>query len=173
VQTVDEVLTDNEGDALDDDIPESFSVAVIMESRKSMNPWVDEVREIVAVASYRGVDQHEGVASVINQQSDMQQLLFPGFRITLYADECESYYHNMMSSEPRCYVVASDDESGKLVPFLVTLSYDEANAYLEGEETVFAVPVPPELYRWSEKFVLRNYVPEKRIKRKRKDWKKS
>ena len=161
-------------DAIDDEIPDSFTVGVIMERRRSLNPWVDELREIVAITGRDDSDaENLTTPMVINNQDDMQQLLFPGFKITLYVDECESYYHNMMSPEPRCYVVGSDDENGKLVPFLVTLSFDEASAYLEGEETVFSVPVPPELYRWSEKFVLKHYVPEKRIKRKRTNWKKS
>jgi hypothetical protein len=56
------------------------------------------------------------------------------------------------------------------VPFLVSLSFDEAHAYLEGEEQVYDVDVPAELYRWTEAFVLKHYVPEKRRKRQRKDW---
>ena len=56
-------------------------------------------------------------------------------------------------------------------PFIVTLSFDEAHAYLEGEDDIFDVDVPPELYRWVEAFVLVNYAPEKRVKRKRKNWK--
>jgi hypothetical protein len=54
---------------------------------------------------------------------------------------------------------------------MVTLSYDEAAAYTEVEEEVFAVPMPPEVYRWVENYVLEHYVPEKRRKRKRVDWK--
>jgi hypothetical protein len=34
---------------------------------------------------------------------------------------------------------------------VVSLSYDKAHAYLEGDETVYSVPIPAELYRWSEK----------------------
>jgi hypothetical protein len=56
-------------------------------------------------------------------------------------------------------------------PFLVSLSFDEANAYLETDDVdVFPVAMPPELYRWIEAFVLAHYVPEPRRKRKRDDW---
>ena len=56
------------------------------------------------------------------------------------------------------------------VPVMVTLSFDQAQAYLEGDDTVFAVPIPPEMYRWSEAYVLQNYAPEKKYKRKLKKW---
>ena len=90
----------------------------------------------------------------------------------MYDDECESYYHNIKSPDPGCYVITRDNDEGAPVPYIVTLSFDEANAYLECEGEAFTVPIPPELYRWTEEFVLQNYMPEKRIKRKRKDWRK-
>jgi hypothetical protein len=43
---------------------------------------------------------------------------------------------------------------------------------MEVEEDVFSVPMPAEIYRWVENFVLQHYVPERRKKRKREDWKK-
>jgi len=109
---------------------------------------------------------------VINERDGLRQWLYPGLAIRLYADECESYYYNLVSNEPRCFVVAHRDDDGcPPEPFLATLSYDEAAAYQEGEDDVYAVPIPPELYPWLERFVLANYVPEKRTKRKRRDWK--
>jgi hypothetical protein len=59
------------------------------------------------------------------------------------------------------------------VPFLVSLSFDEANAYQEGDGVVYAVAMPPELYRWCEHFVLDHYVPEKKKKRRLTDWRKA
>ncbi len=56
-------------------------------------------------------------------------------------------------------------------PVLVTLSFDAGQAYLEGDETVYNVPLPPELYRATEAFVLAHYVPEKKNKRKLENWK--
>ncbi len=68
-------------------------------------------------------------------------------------------------------MVADIDEESQPVPFLVTLSFDEAHAYLEGDQEVYAVDIPPELYRWSEAFVLSHYVPQKKRKRKLDNWK--
>jgi hypothetical protein len=42
---------------------------------------------------------------------------------------------------------------------------------METDEIVETVAMPPELYRWAERFVLEHYVPEKRKKRKRDNWK--
>ena len=67
-------------------------------------------------------------------------------------------------------VIADPDEGEGPQPTMVSLSFDEAHAYLESEQEVFAVPVPPEIYRWAEAFVLSHYVPEKKIKRKLKNW---
>ena len=50
------------------------------------------------------------------------------------------------------------------------MSFDEAHAYLEGEDEIYAVDVPPELYRWTEAFVIAHYFPQKKTKRKLRDW---
>jgi hypothetical protein len=53
---------------------------------------------------------------------------------------------------------------------LVSASFDEAHAYLEAEGDAEAVPMPPEIYQWVERFVLKHYVPERKVKRKRRNW---
>ena len=97
--------------------------------------------------------------------------MYGGFSVSLFIDECESYYHNLMSPVPRSYVVARMDDNDIPTPFLVSMSFDEAHAYLEGDEEVYDVDIPPELYRWTEAFVLAHYAPKKRVKRKRQNWK--
>jgi hypothetical protein len=108
---------------------------------------------------------------LIHQEGSVSRYLYPGFTLRLHDDERESYYYNLLSPHPQCYVVANLDDQGKPEPFLVSLSYDEAHAYLEGDDTVYTVPVPAELYRWTEAFVLDRYVPQKRTQRKRANWK--
>ena len=68
-------------------------------------------------------------------------------------------------------MLRQDDGEDEPVPFLVSLSFDEAHAYLEGDDTVFAVDIPAEMYRWIESFVLAHYCPQQLKKRKRKNWK--
>ena len=91
--------------------------------------------------------------------------------MALYRDEAESYYHNLMVGIPGCYVVVREREDGMPEPVLVTLSFDAGQAYLEGDEAVYNVPLPPELCRAAEAFVLAHYVPEKKEKRKLDNWK--
>ncbi len=151
--------------------PHSFSVSLIMQESPSENPWIDASWDAVGVLPERKEDREQAASiEVIQEHSGIRQHLFRGFTLHLHADECESYYHNLMAPSPRCYVVASVADDGTPKPLLVTLSFDEAHAYLEGEENLYTVPMPPEIYRWTESFVLAHYVPTRRTKRKRQDW---
>lgn len=154
-------------------LPDRFSISVIMEQTPSVSPWADEHWEAIGVSAGAFGDESPHGASVVKiyEQNGVRHFLNTGFYIQLYVDECESYYHNLMVPSPRCFVVAEPDENEVPVPFLITLSFDEAQAYLEGDEVVYSVDIPPELYRWSEAFVLAHYVPQKKTKRKLKDWK--
>jgi hypothetical protein len=153
--------------------PASFALAVVLERRELKgNRWASCTWDIVGVAAGAAVAQGDGPMLVATDESGTEHYLWPGFKVSLFADEAESYYHNLMAEKASCYVVVREAESGERPqPFLVTLSFDEAHAYLEGDDSVHAVPMPPELYRWAEAFVLAHYVPEQRKKRKRQNWK--
>ena len=143
-----------------------------MQKSLSDNPWVDEIWEAIGVAvGDRGGVGREKRPGVIFQQEGITRYLHTGFHLELFVDECESYYFNLVSPSPRCFIVADQNENDVPVPFIVSLSFDVAHSYLEGDETVYAVDLPPELYRWSEAFILNHYAPEKKIKRKRNNWK--
>lgn len=158
-------------------LPKSFPVSVVMESRPSSSQWVDVTWKAIGLAVHNNGDGGSNRSIKVIDQGDVKQFIYSGLNIRLFFDECESYYHNLMSPEPGCFVVArEEDEEGNdsdiPIPFLVTLSFDEAHAYLEGDDTVYSVPIPPELYRWTEAYILENYSAEKRKKRKRVNWKK-
>jgi hypothetical protein len=153
-------------------IPASFDVAVLMERRPGVTRWQrwswapgGLVAGSVAQGSHR-------VAEEMPAPDGQRRVLWRGYELRLHPDEAESYYHNLMAPVPRAYVVTSGDPSADdgPLPALVTLSFDEANAYAEGEEDVESVPMPPELVQWVEAFVIEHYVPVKRVKRKRKPW---
>ena len=153
-------------------LPEHFSVAVIMQKGPSVSAWSEVSWQALGIAvSQDAEESSQHKPRKIHEEADVSHYLYPNYRVKLYADECESYYHNIMSPNPRCFVVAVGNEQEVPVPFLVSLSFDEANAYLEADETVYDVDLPPELYRWAEAFVLAHYVPEKKTKRRRIDWK--
>jgi hypothetical protein len=158
---------------LKEQIPESFPVGVIMQrSPARNNTWVDYIWEAVGISvGDRRPGDHSNPL-LIHEENNVCRYLYQGFVVTQYLDECESYYHNLMSPNPSCYVIArTGDNDETPVPFLVSMSFDEAHAYLEGEAEIFSVPMPAELYRWSEAYVIANYVATQRKKRKRQDWK--
>lgn len=98
-------------------------------------------------------------------------MLWTGFSVELHKDDAESYYFNIISDRPRIFVICATDDAETLRPLIVTLSLDEAASYLESDQTVESLDMPAELYRWVEPFVLEHYLPEKKKKRKRENWK--
>lgn len=146
-------------------------VAVIMESRPSSSPWAEEYWQAVGVAVGRQGDTESIQSRLIYEEQGVRRFMYSGFHLRLYVDQCESYYHNLVSPNPRCYVITELSEDAEPMPLLVSMSFDEAHAYLEGDDEIFAVEIPPEVYVWTEAYVIANYFPEKKTKRKLNDWK--
>ncbi len=152
------------------DLPNQMPVSVIIEKRPSDHPWLDfSFQAVGVVAAATGM---AGEPRRIHAEQGVERFLVAGLTLRLYPDQCESYYHNLMSPQPGCFIVAHQpDNSGDMPrPYLVSLSFDEVHAYLEGDELVYAVPIPPELYKWSEAYVLTQYVAVKKTKRRLTDW---
>lgn len=136
------------------------------------NPWIDHRWKAVGV-TVGDLDRGGRSEREVVERDGLREVLFTGYRVGLHKDECESYYHNLRAQHPQCYIITRIGDAGERRPFLVSLSFDEANAYMESDDVeVFTVPIPPELYRWTEAFVLAHYVPQPRRKRKRNDWRK-
>jgi hypothetical protein len=151
--------------------PASFPVVVIIKRRPSANRWINYTWQISGVV-VNSREQTAAMAGVrIRSAEDGDEFLWGGLSVTLYKDQCESYYHNLLAAQPNLYVITRDNERGEPVPFRVSASFDEANAYTEAEEQAYPVPMPAELYGWIERYVLTHYVPEPRKKRKRRNWK--
>lgn len=150
-------------------VTDRVSVAVLMQSVPvADNPWLDHRWELVGVLPAR----HGPKEPVAPGGPDLGHRIVrhDGLTLRLYRDETESYYHNLMSPRPMCYVV-SRDQSGEVPrPMLVTASFDEANAYAEGDRRVDATALPAALHATIEAFVLTHFVPTRRAKRKRADW---
>ena len=146
-------------------------VSVVMEKTPSNHPWVDFTYKAVGVVTASGIADRE--VKLIHKKNGVEQYLCTGLNLQLHVDECEGYYHNLMSPQPGCFVVADevDDLNDMPTPYLVSLSFDEVHAYLEGDEQVYSVDIPPELYKWTEAFILTHYIATKKTKRKLKNWK--
>jgi hypothetical protein len=163
---------------------ERFAVSVLMElAPVEGQRWVSErwtAVGVVAGESVAGV----GEPRLVHTDGAVERYLYPGLQLELHRDDAPSYYANLMATNPSVFVVCREDEheggdggrdrgaGGRPCPFHVTVSYGEATAFMETDEMVFAVPMPPELHAWVERYVLEHYVPEPMRKRKRADWKK-
>ncbi len=150
---------------------DEFPVSVVMERRQvSGNRWITESWDAVGVTLGDLPGPGPAEPRLLVEGPEAAQYLWTGLQVRLYPDEAESYYHNLTVDSPGCYVVVRPRQDGMPRPVLVTLSFDAAQAYQEGGETVYNVPLPPPLYRAAEAFVLAHYCPEKRRKRRLTDW---
>jgi hypothetical protein len=132
-----------------------LSVAVIMQRRPTRNRWQSELWEPLGVlAGYPA-----GAPQLLRDDGAAQQWLYPGFEVTLRRDECEGYWLNVSSPEPRVFVRWSVEE-GHAVPEMLTLSYDEASRWMDGGAQVDAVAMAPELFAWLGQYVEDHYRPE-------------
>jgi len=107
-------------DGVEKRLSDSFPVSVIMQKSLSDNTWVDEIWDAIGVTAgdQGNVDfGSEKIPGIIFQQQGVTQYLNTGFHLELFVDECESYYHNLMSPSPRCFVIADPNENDVPVPF--------------------------------------------------------
>jgi hypothetical protein len=136
-------------------------LAVILEREAVESRWETHQWRLLGV-----VDDVGGVPRTI-VAGDAKQLLFPGFEVTLYADEAEGYYLNSSSEAPSVFVsIRHDEAGGDPYPFQATLSYNEAARWMDGGEKVERVPAWPELALWMGEWVELNYRPEPKKRRR-------
>ncbi len=150
-------------------------VTVLVECRQARSGrWVEEQWQAIAVVAGKDVTSDEFETTLVHEDAECRRYLWSGLRLLLYKDACESYWYNLMSDEPYLYVVcfAEEDEDGEecLHPVLVTADQQEATGHMETDDQVYSVPMPEQVHQWVERFVVENYVPEQKKKRKRKQW---
>src|SRR5581483_3141897 len=85
-----------------------------------------------------------------------------------HPSEADAYYFNIIGQNPSLYVYCDPDDTGEPRPRAITAEYIDAISHAEAGNTMYAVPMPPEVYRMVERFVLEHYAPEEpRLNRKR------
>lgn len=152
--------------------PREYPVAVLGEYQVIHgNRWINGRWAVTGVVAGKRVAAEGIHRKLVHSGAAGQQYLWTGLSVELHPDDAESYYCNLMSDTPGVFVVCSEEQDEPLQPSIVTLSYGEAASYMETDQRVERVAMPAELYRWLEQYVLANYVPEKKKKRKREDWK--
>jgi len=161
----------------DTTIPDRFQVAVVLSRKPSQNRWLSHSWSVRGVVVHNDDSITEAQGRCVRSDDDgSAEFLWGGIPLRLYKDQAESYYYNLMAPEPALYVILrpqteTGPQPGAPYPVAVTLSFDEANAAVETEDDARPTPMPGEIYRWVERFVLEHYVPERPVKRKRKNWK--
>ena len=106
----------------------------------------------------------------VRRGDDEEQYLWSGFSLELYRDGAEGYWYNLTGDNPALYVLCHETPEGDMEPFLVTADHDQGTAGVEVDDKVFIAPIPQDIYQEIERFIVENYVPVERKKRKRKNW---
>lgn len=152
-----------------------FPVSIVMERRqKQRDRWSFVEWKVIGVLTGKEHLRSTSERLVIHEEGDSSRILWTNFRIRLVKDGAESYWSNLMAEHPSLFVVCRRDESeDEPVPFLVTVNYDQIIGYQEVDDEVYRLPLPADIYQWLERYVVNNYQPQEKKKRKRTDWSES
>ena len=143
-----------------------IDVAVVLERESRPNAWEDwrfRVAEVVPQEDAFGARPR-----MLHDDGRRSRWLHPGFRLELFADEGEGYHLNLSSGAPVWFVMwRIDDEDASLArPEAVSLSYNEAGRWLDAQERVDNVPLPPYAQEWLRGYTELHYRPEPKRRRR-------
>ncbi|OUD16214.1 DUF3305 domain-containing protein [Thioflexithrix psekupsensis] len=153
-----------------DTSPQMFYISIVIERQSVRNhPWLKHRWRVVGVVVAEEKQSRQRV--LIREDAENTWFMWQGFTLQLHRDQAPSYYHNLTSETPQLFVICHpSSDFPEPTPFLVTLSDDEACAYLEASSEVHNVDIPPSIYPWLEKYVVENYIPDAPKKRQREAW---
>ena len=138
-----------------------YPIAVIMERVRLANRWDTERWEAKGVV--RDVTPPGSRERIIVNDERITQILYPGFVLKLHPDEAEGYLYNVTSPEPKVFVMwRMRDDLAR--PESLTVSYHEGARWMDAEETVGGVALPPDLVPWIAEYATAHYKPEPRKK---------
>jgi len=148
-----------------------FPVSVLMEQQERQHgQWRYTAWEVTGIVAGSEVADAEAGRRLVHADETTRQYLFSGYWLELHKDAAHSYWDNLLGRTPSLFVICREAEDGELIPYAVTADHDEAAAHMESDDSVFSVPIPPELYHWVERFVVAFHKPTEQRKRKRKNW---
>lgn len=142
---------------------DQFAITAVLLRKPSVNRWLKSSWSLVGTLP--GLD----VATLTKASASGELIYLTELQLKLFKQHCDAYYLNLMSEQPKVYLVCSE-ESGELAPMLTTVDFDEAAAYMEAGETVFDAPLADALCVWLEHYVVAHYQPTAPKKRKRRKW---
>jgi Protein of unknown function (DUF3305) len=158
----------------------ALDVSVIMRREPivgAMSRWQTHrwVLENVVLAGEASATSLEKTATRIirnNENDSIERWIHAGYRVELFSDDAEGYYLNVTTDAPCWFVLWRMEEEAGITdepiakPEMVSLSYHDAGRWLDAQETVEQVPLPPEVITWLRAFVDEHHVMETK-KRKR------
>lgn len=149
----------------------SLPVAVILGRRTvGRSGWSVASWRAVGVVAGSSLPAGEARGQPVHSDDDEEHFLWGGLRLDLYRDATEGYWSNLLGQQPSLFILCTRREDGMVEPMSVTADIHEASSGMEGDDEVFASPMPPEVYQYVERFVVEHHVPEQKRKRKRTDW---
>lgn len=154
-----------------------FPVSVLIERREVARAgWSVPHWDLVGVVGGQPEAARPG-PRLVQDDPDCRRILWGGLEVELFADESETYWHNLTAAEPLIFVICREledrtpaFEGAEMRPELVSVSGDDASAHTEADDLVLSAPMPAEIYRWVEEFVVEHFRPAPRKVRKRKNW---
>ncbi len=140
--------------------PPRIAVAVVMERRAAPNRWEDWSFRVADVVPDEGV--YGGAPRKLHDDGQTAQWLYPGFELSLHADECKGYFLNLTSGQPAWFVSwrAHETDASMVDVTAVSVSYIEADRRLFAEERVENVPLANELCEWLREFTNAHFKPD-------------
>jgi hypothetical protein len=165
-----------------DDFPPNAIRFSSVQSRPmtTSRPVIVEMRaRPVTGAASRWVSHQWAIASVRDaspemdapetDETDTDEMAVAGLNIELHKTEGEGYWLNLTSDAPCVFVMWRQEPGEMPVPWLATVSYNEAGRMLDAGEKVENLPMSESMRAWLQAFTDAHYTPEARKKVKRND----
>jgi hypothetical protein len=138
----------------------------IDESKK----WVLPQWCACAVVTGQHISRESG-RQLIHEDDMTRRYLWNGLVVHLYKDGSEGYWYNLLSPQPFLFIVCEGEQGDMEVePAFVTANQDEATGYMESDRLVLSLPMPAEICDVLERYVISHYQPQRKKKRKRREW---
>ena len=140
-----------------------YPLAVIMERARIEHRWASERWAAIGVVP-DAAPEGSGERVILSDEKNTR-ILFPGFVLRLHPDEAEGYLYNVTSPQPKIFVMwRMREEIAR--PERLTVSYHEGARWMDTEESVDGVALPPDLVSWIAEFAAAHYRPEEKKKKR-------
>jgi len=141
-------------------------VDVIMERVPLHHRWASERWQPAAIVPVDASFATRPASERLEDDGERTRWRCGGCEIELYPSEAEGYYMNLTAPDPKVFVMWRMFEQGEppARPVIVTVSYHEAARFMDANEQVEGVALPPSVAGWMRAFIATHYRPE--VKRK-------